>query len=178
MNLICDFWCALIIHRSQINLDSNAELDKLFFEVVSSFKKYCIFPDKIFHELNTGDIEHLKNKDEYTNVEEYREKIKEFLVDVSAYLGFNEIYQKLIIPDIQKCIQTLQTDQNNITVWAYFEANVFMLCCVCNSLNKNENCDFLNELIGTLIQIPDNLQRLKLTFIDLIDQLSLYLKIK
>ncbi len=178
MNLICDFWCALIIHRTQINLDAEVELDKLFFEVVSSLKKYCIFPDKVFHELNTGDIEHIKNNDEYTNVEEYREKIKEFLVDVSAYLGFDDIYQKLILPDIQKCILTLQSDPNNITVWGIFEANVFILFCVCNSLNKNENCDFLNELINTLIQIPDNLQKIKLTFIDLIDQLSSYLKIK
>lgn len=178
MSLICDFWCALIIHRTQINLDANVELGNLFFEVISALRKFCVFSDKIFNELNAGEVESIKNNEEYTNIEEYRDKVKEFLVDVSSYMGFDEVYQKIILPEIQKCIQTLQTDPNNLSVWSYFETNIFILCCICNSLQKNQNCDFLLELINTLIQIPDNLQKIKMTFIDLIDQLSSFLKIK
>ncbi len=178
MSLVCDFWCALVIHRTQINMDSNVELERLFFEVVTALKKFTIFSDKLFQDLNTGDIESVKNNEEYTNIEEYREKTKEFLVDVASYLGFDEIYQKIILPEIQKCILTLQNEPNNLSVWAYFESNVFILCCISNSLNKNENCDFLNDLINTLLQIPDNLKKIKMSFIDLIDQFSSYLKIK
>jgi len=159
-------------------MDSNSELETIFFEVVMAFKKYCVFSSKIFQELNLGEFESIKNNDEYTNVEEYRSTIKEFLIDISPFLGFDQIYQKLIYPEIQKCIQTLQSDPYNVSIWACFEMNVFILCCICKSLDKNENCDFLNELINTLIQIPDNLQKFKMTFIDLIDQLSAYLKIK
>lgn len=178
MSIICDFWYALIVHRFNSNIDPNIPLGNLFFSVISAILKFTIFSNDIFIKLNQGEYDAIKSNHSFSTTEEYRNHIKDFLQDASEYLGFTEIYQNLILPELQTSFAAIKNDPNNITMWAYFESTIFILCCICKNIRKQENFEFLNDLINTLIQIPDNLQKIKMTFIDLIDQLSSYLKMK
>lgn len=178
MPLICDFWCGLIVHRFETKSTPTVELGNLFYSVIYALAKFTIYPNDVFVLINSGDFENIKNNNTYSTVEEYRSHIREFLIDSSVYLGFSDIYNRFIYPEIEKCIDSIKIDQNNIGVWSYLESLVFILYSISKSIDKNENFDFLDRLINTLIEIPDNMVRIRLTFIDLIDQLSGFLIIK
>ena len=159
------------------NEENSEKLGIIFFSVIKAFTKFSIFPNDLFVLLNKGHNEEIEKNSEYIDIIDYRSEIKEFLADASQYLGFQNIYQNFIFSEIQKLIQCITLDKNNINAWASFEAYIFIISSISKSISKEEKIDYINELINTLIQIPDDLQKIKMTFIDLIDNISSHLTI-
>jgi len=157
--------------------ENSEKLGIIFFSVIKAFTKFSIFPNEIFLLLNKGENEETEKKSEYLDIIDYRSEIREFLADASQYLGFQNLYQNFLFAEIQKLIELIKIDKNNINAWANFEAYIFIISSISKSITKEEKIDYINELINTLIQIPDDLQKIKMTFIDLIDNISSHLTI-
>jgi len=173
--VVCDFWQRL----NFVLVDKQMKTEEIFERFGGLFKdlhigllKLVKFDDNVFVELNQAKSRNLKDQHSYKETISYRKSIKMFFNDSSNYLGFDFLYNSIILPALTETIAAIKSDMNNITGWALLEAEIFGFQAICRNIDEKKDLSFLDALFDTIIEIPENLVQIKKTATDVIDEIG------
>eukprot|EP00340_Litonotus_pictus_P012832 CAMPEP_0170538384 /NCGR_PEP_ID=MMETSP0209-20121228/103278_1 /TAXON_ID=665100 ORGANISM="Litonotus pictus, Strain P1" /NCGR_SAMPLE_ID=MMETSP0209 /ASSEMBLY_ACC=CAM_ASM_000301 /LENGTH=920 /DNA_ID=CAMNT_0010840063 /DNA_START=276 /DNA_END=3038 /DNA_ORIENTATION=- len=169
---VCDFWAETI--RSILS-DKTVSEDPEYLQIIDQAIKSLISKAKwstdIFIRLNKEKYSELKKDEDFANEENNRFCIKDFLLNVSSIVSFNQLYTAYFQKEVVNVISHLKDDLGNMKSWAIFEALIFCVGCISKRAIVSD-ASILEEVLLTVIEVPIELTQINRTVTDLIDDVS------
>ena len=173
IGFIIDFWDNIhnYVFKSEGNFNQLLiQFKNIYIQEIKYFLNFVIFDDNIFKILNEQKKKVVKNNDDYLEVIEYRDRIKNFLYDFTRDFSFDFVFDNVIYPELEQIILNIKNNQNDISLWSKFEALLFLFESTCRNI-KNWNNENLNNFILTIFDVPKEYRQITKTIAYIFDDL-------
>lgn len=172
---ICEFWEAfsqyLLINQIAPR-EILAQFKSLFLQMILNCIWLIQFNDDIFRQLNLKKTKYLRNNDDYLNVIDYRNHIRNLFKNFAKEYTFELFYNDILLGEFNTTINALKQNPTEIKGWARLEALLFTFNCICKEANNVKDISFLKMLFNIILEIPTSFVHITRTVTYIIDDLS------
>ena len=146
------------------------EFKTIFINLMINFMNLTKYENDVFAKLNVSHTNSLNNDDDYNNIKDYRDVIKDIIEDFIYYYNYTFLFDDILFPEFKKLINKIKENQKEISNWSKLENLLYIFSCFIKNVDiKDNSIDNIIILLYTIFDIPKDFIQITRTVSEIVD---------
>ena len=147
------------------------EFRNIFINLMINLISLTRYENDVFAKLNVSHTNSLNNDDDYNNIKDYREIVKDIIEDFVYYYNYTFLFDDILFPEFKTIINKIKENQKEIANWSKMENLLYIFSCIIKDIDiKDKSINKVIILLYTIFDIPKEFIQITRTATEIIDK--------